>query len=132
MSLTSALNAGREAAAARMLDTFEIRQPTGYAMVGNVETPTFNVLATTRGRVKVVGGLSVRESEVGARTSASVTRELHLPWDSYEAAAGDVAVCVAVDVSSDPTLLGASLRIDGPAPGSQTTARRLQVSEVLT
>lgn len=132
MSVTSAVNAGRRAATARMLDTFEFRKPTGHAMQGGVEVETFEVLLSTLGRVKVSEGLAVRDAEVGSRTSASVSRELHIPWDSPAIPTGTIAVCTSVDAASDPTLLNARLRVDGPAPGSQTTARRLQVSEVLT
>lgn len=122
----------RAEAEARFVDTFEFRKPTGFAMVGGVETETFDVLLTTLGRVKVVGGLSERDHQVGERTAATVTRELHIPWNSPAVPTGVIAVCTAVDDSTDPTLLNARLRIKGPAPGSQTTARRLQVSEVLT
>lgn len=116
-----------------MLDTFEFRLPTGYALVDGVEVETYDVLATdVKGRVKVSGGLAVRDAEVGGRTSASVVRELHIPWNSPAIPTNAYAVCTAIDVSTDPTLLNARLRIDGPAPGSQLTARRLQVSEVLT
>jgi hypothetical protein len=37
-----------------------------------------------------------------------------------------------VTATSDPTLLGAQLRLPVRRPGSQTTARRLEVTEVLT
>lgn len=116
-----------------MLDTFEFRRPTGgYTMVGGVETPESDLLFTTPGRLKVSEGLSVRDAEVGGRTSASVVRILGIPVDSPATRTGDIAVCVAVHPTTDPTLLNARLRLDGPAPGSQTTARRLQVTEVLT
>lgn len=133
MSLDSALSAGRRAAEARMLDTFEIRRPTGgYTMVDGVETPASDLIFTTPGRVKVSGGLAVRDAEVGERTSASVVRVLNIPVGSQAVRTGDIAVCTAVHETSDPSLLNARLRLDGPAPGSQTTARRLQVTEVLS
>lgn len=137
MSLQAAISAElpflRRQAEARMLDTFEIRVLTGeYEMVDGVETETFDVVLTTKGRVKVAEGLAVREAEVGGRTSATVVRQLHIPWNSPAIPTGAVAVCTAVDATTDPTLLNARLRLEGPSPGSQTTARRLQVSEVLT
>ena len=72
------------------------------------------------------------DAEAGGRTVTTIRRELHIPVTSPAVPMGAVAVCTAVDATTDPTLLGAKLTLDGPAPGSQTTARRLQVSEVLT
>lgn len=124
----------RAEAEARMLDTFEIRDNyvTAYDPALQRDVETYDVLLTTVGRVSVSGGLAVRDAEVGGRTSASVVRSLHVPVDTAAIPAGAVAVCTAVHATSDPTLLGAGLRIGGPAPGSQTTARRLEVTEVLT
>lgn len=119
-----------------MLDTFEFRQPDGngyiYDPFFGVDVEAYDVIGTTRGRVKVEGGLAVRDAEVGGRTSASVVRSLHIPVSSVAVPPGTYAVCTAVDGTSDPSLLGAILRIGGPAPGSQTTARRLEVTEVLS
>jgi hypothetical protein len=122
-------------AEARMLDTFEFRlygDGWHYDPVEKEDVRDYEVLFTTKGRVKVEGGLSVHDSEVGGRTSATTTSSLHIPVASPESPAGVVAVCTAVHATSDPTLLGAELTIVGPAPGSQTTARRLEVTEVLT
>lgn len=119
-----------------MLDTFEVRVPTGtgytYDPVNQVDVPAYTVSFTTLGRVKVSGGLAARGAEVGGRTVVEVSREWHIPVDSPAVPTDAYAVCTAVHPTSDPTLLGASLTLAGPAPGSQTTARRLQVREVLT
>lgn len=137
MSLQSAIEAElpflRAEAEARMLDTFDIKVPTGTAYnpgTGNDET-TYTDLFSTPGRVKVSGGLSARESEAGGRTVVTVVRELHIPVGSAAVPVGAVAFCTFAHETSDPTLLGAGLRLSGPTPGSQTTARRLEVSEVL-
>ena len=117
-----------------MLDQFDIKIPTGTGYnpaTGNDEA-TYTDLFSTLGRVKVSGGLSARESEAGGRTVVTVVRELHIPVDSAAIPTGAVAVCTAVHATSDPTLLGATLRLAGPAPGSQTTARRLEVTEILS
>lgn len=139
MTLQSAIEAElpflRAEAEARMLDTFDIKFPTGgwiYDEEAGEDVEAFDLLFTTSGRVKVEGGLSVRDAEVGGRTSASVVRSLHIPVGSPVVPVGAVAVCTAVHATSDPTLLGARLTIGGPAPGSQTTARRLEVTEVLS
>ena len=125
----------RAEAESRMLDQFAIMVPTGgwtYDPDAGKDVEEMGLLFTTPGRVKVEGGLAVRDSEVGGRTSASVVRSLHIPIGSPVAPAGAVAYCTAVHETSDPTLLSAGLRIGGPAPGSQTTARRLEVTEVLS
>lgn len=133
MSVASALARGRQAANARMLDTFDIKRSLGvnYDPEQDADVETFEFLFTTPGRVKTTGNVT-RNSEVGGRTSASVTRELHIPVNSPDVPTDAVAFCIAVDDTSDPTLMGAMLRLDGPAPASQTTARRLQVSEVVS
>ena len=118
-----------------MLDTFEFRLYSDgwhYDEVLKQDVRDYEVAFTTEGRVKVSGGLAARDSQAGERTVTTVTRELHIPVDSAAVPTGAVAVCTAVHATSDPTLLGAELTLAGPAPGSQTTARRLQVTEVLT
>lgn len=137
MRTTGTTRAGRRAAEARMLDTFDIKVPAGtgkpaYDPTSKTTSPAYTVLFTTRGRVKAGVGLTVREAEVAGRTSAAVVRELHIPASSPLVPPGAIAFCTAVDATSDPTLLGALLRLAGPAPGSQTTARRLEVTEILT
>jgi len=131
----SRLTAIRRRAESRMLDTFEIREyDDGYTYdeTEGEDVRTYETLFTTAGRVKVEQGLSVRDLEVGGRTASSVTRTLSIPVSSDAVPVGAVAYCTAVHATSDPTLLGAALVIGGPAPGSQTTARRLEVTEVLS
>lgn len=119
-----------------MLDTFEIRlyspDDTTYDAANDETTNTYEVLFTTPGRLKTSGVVGVRETEVGGRTSGLSVRTLSIPVASPFVPPLAVAVCTAVHATTDPTLLGATLTLDGPAPGSQMTARRLQVSEVLT
>lgn len=139
MTLNAAIEAElpflRAEAEARMLDEFAVMVSTGgwaYDPESGEDVEEFALLFTTPGRVKVEGGLSVRDGEVGGRTSASVVRTLHVPVNSDPIPADSVVICTAAHSTSDPTLLGARLTIGGPAPGSQTTARRLEVVEVLT
>jgi hypothetical protein len=125
----------RAEAEARMLDEFAVMISTGGWVFDpdlGEDVEELALLFTTLGRVKVEGGLAVRAAEVGGRTSASVVRSLHIPVTSDTVPVGAVAFCTAVHATSDPTLLGARLTIGGPAPGSQTTARRLEVTEVLS
>lgn len=127
----------RALAESRMLDTWAIGADVGWtydpdADGGNgADVQTVTPLFTTNARLKAVAGV-VRESEAGGRTIVETRRELHIPVDSPAVPVGAVAQCTAVDATSDPTLLGVIVRLSGPAPGSQTTARRLEVTEVLS
>lgn len=133
-AITAELPFLRSEAEARMLDTFDIKVSTGgfvYDSDAGEDVEEFTLLFTTLGRVKAPGN-QAHDAEAGGRTVVTVTRELHIPVSSDAVPVGAVAFCTAVHETSDPTLLGARLRLAGPAPGSQTTARRLQVSEVLS
>jgi hypothetical protein len=135
MTAPTAVANGRRMAESRMADTFDIKIESGkpaYDPGTKTTGPVYTLLFTTKGRVKVTGGLSARDAEVGGRTSTTVTRELHIPVSSPAVPVGAVAFCTAVSATSDPSLAGAKLRLEGPAPGSQTTARRLEVTEVLS
>jgi hypothetical protein len=133
-AIEAALPALRAEAEARMLDTFDIGVPTGgyvWDAEAGADVEEIAPLFTTVGRVKSSSGLVARESEAGGRTVVEVSRTLNIPVDSPAVPVGAVAVCTAVHATTDPTLLGSRLRLSGPAPGSQTTARKLEVSEVL-
>lgn len=114
-----------------MLDTWAIGSDDGWAYADGVDAQTVTPLFTTAGRLKSTNNV-VQAADAGGRTVVTSRRELHIPVDSAAVPPGALAQCTAVHESSDPTLLNAVVRLDGPAPGSQTTARRLQVSEVLT
>lgn len=120
-------------AEARMLDLFEIGTLGAYAPnpVTGEEEQEFTPLFETKGRVKSTRTYGNLNQEVGGRTATTVTRELHIPWDSPEAPINTVARTKTPHSTTDPTLTG-DLRIAGPAPGSQTTARRLEVTEVIS
>lgn len=121
-------------AESRMTLTLEFRRSLGFAYdpaVGK-EVESFQVLLTTKGRVKSAGASRVTQTEAGAREVTVTTRELHIPIASPTVPPGADAFVTAVGPSDDPTLLDARLRIGAQAPGSQTTARRLTIKEVLT
>lgn len=123
----------RAEAEARMLDTWAIGTDLGWSYDEDLgeDVQTVDPLFTTQGRLKVSGNV-VQTSEAGDRTVVTTRRELHIPVSSPAAPVGAVAQCTAVHATSDPTLLGTIVRLAGPAPGSQTTARRLEVEEVLS
>ena len=133
MSASTATLAGRRAAEARMHDTFTVSR-----LVGTMYDPAFQEdveqleeLFTTKGRVKV-SALVVQDGDAAGRLVATSRRELHIPVDSPVVPAGAIVVCTAVHSSSDATLLGARMTVTGPTPGSQITARRLEVTEVVS
>ena len=123
----------RAHAESRMLSTWRIetRVEEYDPKVGENITLTTD-LFTTRGRLKATRSFGNLTQDAGARTAITVTRELHIPIDSPEVPPNAWAVCIAIDPTSDPTLLGAEVQFDGPVPGDQSTARRMQVKEVVT
>lgn len=96
------------------------------------EVSTVTPLFTTPGRLSDKGTTVARDTQVGERTAIETTRVLNIPWDSPAAPANAVAECTAVHATSDPTLLGTVVRLAGPSPAAQKTARRLEVVEVLS
>lgn len=121
----------RAQAESRMVDTWTIGADLGYELIDGVEVQQVTPLFTTKARLRERGNV-VQETQVGERTAIETRRELHIPWNSPAAPVNAVAQCTEVDATSDPTLLGTIVRLSGPAPGSQQTARRLQVVEVLS
>lgn len=130
---------GRAMAEARMKTTCEIQYQDGTAVDPDTDSdvPVYVAAFESKCRVKVAG-LVIAEAEAGGRTTAKSTRELHIPatssdpWSDPRSHHGVTALITAVHPTDDPSLLGARLSLSGPAPGSQTTARRLQVTEVVT
>lgn len=116
-----------------MLDTWTIGTDLGWTYDPDLgeDVQTVTPLFTTAARLKVTANV-VQDDQVGGRTSVVTRRELHIPVGSPEAPANAVAQCTAIHSTTDPTVLGTIVRLSGPAPGSQTTARRLSVEEVLT
>lgn len=124
----------RRLAEERFLDSFSIGTPAdGWVLDPwlGVDVQAVDVFLETVGRVKSTDSVVPRSVEVGGRTAVETVRVLSIPWDSPVVPSGSVAVCTAVHWSSDPTLLGARFRVVGPAPGSQSTARRLTIEEVV-
>lgn len=130
---------GRALAESRMLTTVAIQYETGVTPdpVTDADVPTYTTAFSTKSRIKSPG-LVMGLAEAGGRTAAESKRELDIPatsadpWADVRSAHGVTALVTAVDPTDDPTLLGVRLVLSGPAPGSQTTARRLQVTEVVT
>lgn len=130
---------GRALAEARMRTTVAIQYQVDLEPDPDTdsEIPVYETAFVTLARIKSPGR-QVSLAEVGGRTSARTTRELHIPvgspdpWADPRAAFGVSALVTAVAPTDDQTLLGVRLTLSGPAPGSQTTARRLEVTEVVS
>lgn len=125
----------RAEAEARMRSTWAIGTTTGWTNdpATGVDMQTVTPLFATKGRLKAASTAPEPQVEAAGRIITTTRRrELHIPVNSPTVPAGAVAQCTAVDPTGDPSLLNVIIRLDGPAPGEQTTARRLQVSEVLT
>lgn len=121
----------RAEAEARMPDTWTVGTDGGWDVVDGVEVLIVAPLFTTQGRLKV-SSTQTRESQAGERTVVEIRRELHIPVSSPEVPPNAVAQCTAIGSLTDPTVLGTIVRLSGNIAGSQTTARRLEVVEVLT
>lgn len=130
---------GRQMAESRMWTTVEIQYQTGTAPDPETDSdvPVYTTAFETKARIKS-GSRMVALAEAGGRTAAETTRELHIPamsadpWADPRSARGVTALVTVVHATDDPTLLGARLTLSGPGPGSQTTARRLQITEVVS
>lgn len=129
----------RQMAESRMTLKGEFQFETGTTTDPDTDSdiPVYETAFESRGRVKA-GDRVVTLSEVGGRTSAESTRELHIPvssddpWADPRSAQGVTFLVTEVSTLDDPTLLATRLTLSGPAPGSQTTARRLQITEVVS
>lgn len=118
-----------------MVDTYSIQQSGGLAYTDGEEVETWTELFQTPGRLAVQDvqdGAYASRQEVAGRTADEVARVLHIPVDAEQIPAGRVsAVPVSLHATSDQTLAGARLILAPSQPGSQTTARRIRVTEVV-
>lgn len=127
-----AVERGRRAAEAQMLDTFTAYAYT-WSTVGGIEQQTWAAQGTTRGKA---AGRS-RESDPNTRTETIggverpvVEGGLHIPLTAPLPKIGWEYECTAVGPSSDPALLGRRWRVVDVPAKSHATARRLDVVEV--
>lgn len=116
-----------------MLDTWAIESSNGTGYDGTSEVETWTEQFTVPGRLKVIGAYAT-PMEVGGRTAMETVRELHIPVDAPTIPSGRTCARLTTRGSlTDPSLeVGTRLILEGPAPGSQTTARRLKVTEVVS
>jgi len=122
----------RRAAESRMLSTWLIQAgpTTAYNPVTGLDETSYAVEFATPGRLRVRSPLSQHAQQAGGGAVVEVTRELHIPVSAPLVPEGAIATCVGLDPTSDPAMVNTVLRIEGPAEGDQTTARRLKVTEL--
>lgn len=132
--ITNELPYLRAEAESLMLDAGTALHPTGEGLVYD-EIAQLDVEATTPlfdSRCKIqTRTLQARESEVGGRTSVEVRTELHLPASTAPLAADDLWEITATHPLSLSSI-GQRLRIVGPVAGTLKTARRYEVTEVVS
>lgn len=108
-----------------MLDAGTARRPAGTTYTGGAEVPAYTSLFSSVCKVQS-GGLQAHTDEVGARTSTTISLELHLPADTAPLTVGDeFEVTTRHALSIVPA--NAVYRVVAPAEGSLKTARRYQI-----
>lgn len=128
----SVIDAGRQAAEDRMLDTFEAFAST-TSKVDGLDTKAWQSQGTTPGRLAG----RTRGSDPHTRTITLGDVEvpvlesgLHLPLSAPLPSIGWEYVCTAAGPASDPSLVGRRWRVVSVPASSNATARRLDVVEV--
>lgn len=132
--LERTLDRGRAAARARMVDTFELKLPTGgWVFNGTEDVRELDDLFQTPGYIPPARGQELSQgAEVGGRTSVSAKREIRIPWDSAEVPLNAVAICSAIGPKTPPRMLNRVYRVGGSDGASQGTACHLEILEVLS
>lgn len=136
MSSSSVIRSGRRFVEQQMLDSGHPERPTGHSEYVDgedidVTEPIPGYPAATRCKVQTRDSLELREAQVGDRTSVETRTELHLPTSRPPLQVGDIWVLDAVHRLS-LQVVGQKLRIEGPVSGSLKTARRYEVTEVVS
>jgi hypothetical protein len=133
--LFAVINAGRQAAEARMVDTFEISVETGETTqdpdTGSTQ-PVMEVLFTTPGYIPQSSGVLSQSAEAGGRTVLTSRREIRIPWDSDAVPARAIAKCIAIGAMTPPRMLNKTYRVGGSDGASQGTACHLEIDEELS
>lgn len=132
--LERTLDRGREAALARMVDTFDIKVATGgWVFQGGEDIEALDLLFTTPGYIPPAAGTQLSQSaEVGGRTAVSSQREVRIPWDSDLVPPNAVAICTAIGPKTPTRMLNRVYLVGGSDGASQGTACHLEILEILT
>ena len=123
MTASSAVRAGRAAAARLMVDTCTIAHITGQATnttTGVVANTTSTVYS---GACRIKPDSAPSESQAGEREVVTRRFVVSIPMSETDVAVDDVVTVTASEL--DPALVGATLTVAGVIVGSHVTARRL-------
>lgn len=116
-----------------MLDACTARRANGNEAqdedAGTV-VPLFDDLFDSPCKIQERGVIALN-SEVGERTATTMRLELHLPATSDELAAGDIVEVTSIHPLSIATV-GDKLRVSGPVGKTWATARRYEVTKVVS
>ncbi len=123
MTASSAVRAGRAAAARLMVDTCTIAHITGQSTnttTGVVANTTSTVYS---GACRIKPDPAPSESQAGEREVVTRRFVVSIPMSETDVAVDDVVTVTASEL--DPALVGATLTVAGVIVGSHVTARRL-------
>lgn len=129
----------RQMAESRMKTTVALQFKVGttHDPETDADVPVYETFVQTKARIKSPDAV-LRMAQAGGRTAASASTMLSVPidtadpWSDPRSAQGVTALILAVHHTGNHALLGRRLVLEGPTDGDQTSARRLQVSEVVT
>lgn len=135
-TVTGGLPEMRAMAESLMVDTVTVSyvdpdaEPVQNPETGSTE-PVYAQRFTSKCKIQT-RNLQARAEEVGGRTATTVSVELHLPIGAPAVEVGDVCEVTAVGSLSDIQLLGRKFKVVAPVAKTFATARRLEVTEVVS
>jgi hypothetical protein len=128
MSLGGIVARGRAAAERLMVDTCTIKRPTGMSGTDPV-TETYAAAHYTGACRVVTREVDAITPDAGEREATVLRLRVDLPATTSDVRVGDVVTVTAS--TYDAQLVGRSFRVVAPFHGSQKTARRVPVEEML-
>lgn len=130
MSAIGAALAGQRAAEQLMVDTCEIKRPTGYTTDPDTAQDVETYEPVYSGKCKIQTKITrVQEAQAGEHTFTTQRSEIHLPMTAGPVKLNDVVTITASAIS--PMSVGAVYRIMGMQPKTFQTAQRIPIEEVL-
>lgn len=134
--MVNAVGAGRTAAQAQMLDTCDVKRPTGHMTQDETtgrEIPEYETLYSSPCKVASrvsKGDTLARYVTIGGVERPVIDGGIHLPMSALDIGISYVITLTALGPVTDPRLLGQSFRVESVPSKSYATARRLDVVEV--
>lgn len=123
MTASSAVRAGRAAAARLMVDTCTVTRPGAATLNETTGVVTRATTTVYTGACRVKPDPAPSESQAGEREVVTRRFVVSIPMSETDVAVDDVVTVTASEL--DPALVGATLTVAGVIVGSHVTARRL-------